>query len=65
MGKKDPGFKVASHSLMIGELAAIVISDRMNPVLLRHEPLGDGIMNRVVRLLADTLDDSVQRFTLN
>ena len=50
---------------MIGELAAIVISDRMNPVLLRHEPLGEGIMKRVGRLLADTLDDTVQRFTLN
>ena len=50
MGKIDSGCKFASHSLMIGEFAAIVISGRMN---------------HVGRLLVDTLDDSVQRFTHN
>ena len=39
---------------MIGELMVIVISDRMNPVLMRHEPLGDGIMNRPDCLLWQT-----------
>ena len=65
MGKIDSGCKFASHSLMISEFAAIVISDRMNSLLMRHELLCDGIINRVGRLLADTLDDSVQRFTHN
>ncbi len=59
MREVDRRGKVTRHAFMVGELAAIVIGDAMNPVLVRGEPFGNGASDGLGRLLEDRPDHRV------
>jgi len=43
MSEIDPGIKVSCRALLVGEFAAIVTADGMDPALMPNEPYGGGL----------------------
>ena len=59
------GLKVTRHAFTVGKLAPIVIGDRIHPILMRGERLGDGVADCLGGLMDDRPHDRVQRLTLD
>ena len=65
MREVDLCFKVPGHTFLVGEFAAIVIGDGLNPILVWEEAIRNGVTDRGSRLTVDRPDNGIPGLALD